>query len=90
MLDNHDPTNEIGAAWGVKERLRMLLAESEPSKIRSRQADFYDAAIDAQLLEATRLVGTIQTWWPANLVALIEDASNARTEGFNMNGINPA
>ena len=32
MLDDHDPTNEIGAAWGVKERLRLLLAESEPSK----------------------------------------------------------
>ena len=28
MLDRCDPTNEIGAAWGVKERLRMLLAES--------------------------------------------------------------
>ena len=26
---------------------------------------------------------TIQTWWPAILVALTEDASNARTEGFN-------
>jgi Transposase len=51
MLDEHDPTNEIGAAWGVKERLRMLLAESEPSKIRRRLADFYDAAIDAQLPE---------------------------------------
>jgi transposase len=83
MLDDHDPTNEIGAAWGVKERLRMLLAESEPSKIRWRLADFYDAAIHAQLPEATRLADTIQTWWPAILVALTEDASNARTEGFN-------
>jgi transposase len=83
MLDNHDPTNEIGAAWGVKERLRMLLAESEPSKIRRRLAAFSDAAIDAQLPEATRLAETIQTWWPAILVALTEDASNARTEGFN-------
>jgi transposase len=78
-----DPTNEIGAAWGVTERLRMLLAESEPAKIRRRLADFYDAAIDAQLPEATRLAETIQTWWPAILVALTEDASNARTEGFN-------
>jgi transposase len=82
MLDDHDPTNEIGAAWGVKERLRMPLAESEPSKIR-RLADFYDAAIDARLPEATRLAKTIQTWWPAILVARTEDASNARTEGFN-------
>jgi hypothetical protein len=34
MLDEHDPTGEIGAAWAVKERLRMLLAEHEPSRIR--------------------------------------------------------
>jgi hypothetical protein len=60
MLDNCDPTNQIGAAWGVKERLRMLLAESEPSRIRRRLADFYDAAIDARLPEATRLAETIR------------------------------
>jgi transposase len=83
MLDTCDPTGEIGAAWGVKERLRMLLAEHEPSKIRRRLADFYDAAIDAQLPETSRLAETVQTWWPAILVALTEDASNARTEGFN-------
>ena len=83
MLERCDPTGEIGAAWGAKERLRMLLAESEPSKIRWRLADFYDAAIDAQLPEATRLARTIETWWPAVLVALAEGVSNARTEGFN-------
>jgi len=83
MLDAHDPTHEIGAAWGVKERLRMLLTEREPSKIRRRLADFYDAAIDAAMPETTRLAQTIQTWWPAILVALTHDVSNARTEGFN-------
>lgn len=82
-LQRCDPTNEIGAAWGVKERLRMLLAESEPSKIRWRLADFYDAAIDANMAETTRLASTIQTWWPAILVALTEQVTNARTEGFN-------
>jgi len=83
MLDTADPTGEIGAVWAVKERLRMLLAEHEPSRIRWRLADFYDAAIDVDLPEATRLAGTIQTWWPAILVALTERVSNARTEGFN-------
>jgi len=83
MLDRCDPTNEIGGAWGVKERLRMLLAESEPSKIRWRLADFYDAALDAAMPETTRLANTIQTWWPAILVALTERVTNARTEGFN-------
>ena len=83
MLDNADPTQEIGAAWGVKERLRMLLAEHEPAKIRWRLADFYDAAIDAAMPETTRLAKTIETWWPAILAALTDDVTNARTEGFN-------
>lgn len=78
-----EPSNEIGAAWGVKERLRMLLAELEPARIRRRLADIYEAAIDAQLPEATRLARTIDTWWPAVLVALTHNVSNARTEGFN-------
>ena len=83
MLDDHDPTSEIGAAWGVKERLRLLLKQHEPSKIRWRLADFYDAAIDAHMPETTRLANTIQTWWPAILAALTHHVSNARTEGFN-------
>ena len=53
----------------------MLLAESEPSKFRWRLAGFDDAGIDAQLPEATRLAETIQTWWPAILVALSEAPS---------------
>ena len=60
-----------------------MLAEHEPSKIRWRLADFYDAAIDARMPESTRLATTIQTWWPAILVALTEPVTNARTEGFN-------
>jgi len=31
----------------------------------------------------TRLAHTIETWWPAILVALTERVTNARTEGFN-------
>jgi transposase len=83
MLDHYDPTKEIGAAWAVKERLQMLLAEREPSRIRRRLAEFYEAAIGANMDETTRLARTIQTWWPAILVALTHEVSNARTEGFN-------
>jgi transposase len=82
-FDSCDPTKEIQAAWAVKERLRLLLKQREPSKIRWRLADFYEAAIDAKLPEATRLARTVETWWPAILVALTHDVSNARTEGFN-------
>jgi hypothetical protein len=31
----------------------------------------------------TRLATTIETWWPAIHVALTEQVTNARTEGFN-------
>jgi transposase len=78
-----DPTKEIQAAWAVKERLRLLLKQREPSKIRWRLADFYEAAIDAHLPEATRLAKTVEAWWPTILIALTHDVSNARTEGFN-------
>ncbi len=78
-----DPTNEIGAAWGVKERLRMLLRESDPDRIRHRLWQFYDAAADAHMDETSRLATTIETWWPAILIALTADITNARTEGFN-------
>jgi transposase len=82
-FDSCDPTKEIQAAWAVKERLRLLLKQREPSKIRWRLADFYEAAIDAHLPEATRLAKTVETWWPAILIALTHEVSNARTEGFN-------
>ena len=35
-----DPTKEIQAAWAVKERLRLLLKQREPSRIRRHLADF--------------------------------------------------
>jgi transposase len=78
-----DPTGEIGAAWGVKERLRMLLAESDEFRIRHRLYEFYRDAARADMPEATRLATTIETWWPAIHVALTDDVTNARTEGFN-------
>ncbi|MFF3178431.1 ISL3 family transposase [Rhodococcus pyridinivorans] len=82
-LAAEDPTNEIAAAHAVKERLRLLLAEHQPHQIRRRLYDFYDAAARADMEGTSRLATTIDTWWPAVLVALTEDVTNARTEGFN-------
>lgn len=61
----------------------MLLGESEPHLTRRRLLEFYDAAARAEMEETTRLASTIETWWPAVLVALTEDVTNARTEGFD-------
>lgn len=83
VLATEDPTNELGAAWGVKERLRMLLAESDPARIRAARWAFLRDAVDADLPEATRLAATVETWWPTIETALVEGITNARTEGFN-------
>lgn len=82
-LAAEDPTGQVAAAWAVKERLRLLLAETDEWRIRHRLYQFYCDAADAHIPEATRLAKTIETWWPAVLVALLEDVTNARTEGFN-------
>lgn len=83
VLDADDPTDEIGAAWGCKERLRQLLAEHDPARIRTALWRFYSACAEADMPETTRLATTVETWWPAILVALTEQVTNARTEGFN-------
>jgi transposase len=83
VLASDDPTGEIGAAWAVKERLRMLLAQTDRNGIRDALWRFYEAAAAADMPETTRLATTIETWWPAILVALTQDVTNARTEGFN-------
>ena len=83
VLTADDPTGEIGAAWGCKELLRQLLAEHDPTRIRRALWRFYAACAEANMPETSRLATTIETWWPAILVALTENVTNARTEGFN-------
>jgi transposase len=61
----------------------MLLAQTEPERIRDALWRLDEAAAAADIPETTRLPTTIETWWPSVLVALTEDVTNARTEGFN-------
>lgn len=83
VLRIDDPTNEISAAWAVKERLRHLLAAPTPHDARHRLFRFYDAVLAVDLPEATRLADTVQTWWPAIEAFLRLPVTNARTEGAN-------
>lgn len=83
-----DPTDEIGAAWGVKELLRQLLAANGPTRysrheVSERRTRFYDACIDAQMPETSRLAATVATWWPQIEAFLQLGITNARTEGYN-------
>jgi transposase len=75
MLDRNDPTGEIG---------RLGRQRTPPAAARRTRAERHPtpagrllrSAIDAHPPEATRLANTVQTWWPAILVALTERVSN--------------
>src|SRR5215213_3621185 len=55
----------------------MLLTQTDRERIRDALWRFYDAAAAADMPETTRLATTIETWWPAILVALTADVTNA-------------
>jgi len=55
VLATDDPCNEIGAAWGVKELLRALLAARTRHDAAQRLYRFYDACLAAEMAETTRL-----------------------------------
>jgi transposase len=85
-MDN-DPTGQILTAWIAKEELRRLLGTAARGghrhEINTRLYDFYTWCADAAIPELTTLAETIETWWPAVLVFLQTQITNARTEGFN-------
>ena len=82
-LQRDDPTEEIAAAWAVKELLRQLLAARDRHTIAHRLHRFYEAVSLVDVPEATRLAETIDAWWPQILGFLETSITNGRTEGTN-------
>jgi len=83
-----DPTNQISAAWAVKELLRQLLAAHGPTRYSwhetaHRRTRFLAACAVTDMPETTRLAGTIEKWWPEIEGFLELSVTNARTEGYN-------
>jgi transposase len=78
-----DLTGEISAAWGVKERFRVLLAATDRSTIADRLHRFHETVLATDLPEATRLAQTVDAWWPEILGFLETRITNAGTEGTN-------
>ena len=86
LLETDDPTNEIGAAWGVKELLRQLLQlhgeNYDPAQVAAARTAFIQACATASMPETTRLATTIEAWWPQIEGFLELGVTNARTEGY--------
>jgi len=88
VFETDDPSNEISAAWGIKELLRQMLQAHGPNgysrhETSRRRTRFLAACVDADMPEATRLAATIERWWPEIEGFLELGKTNARTEGYN-------
>ncbi len=78
-----DPTDELSAAWGVKEQLRRLLNSGTVEQARTEKMILDRYVLTADMAEAWRLWATINAWWPAIEVLIAHRVTNARTEAAN-------
>ena len=78
-----DPTDEIGAAWGVKEQLRRLLASGSLAEAHEQNMRLGAFVLAANMPETDRLWATITAWWDAIEVLIVTGVTNARTEAAN-------
>jgi transposase len=78
-----DPTDELSAAWGVKEQLRRLLASGDVETARTEKMILGCNALAADMDESWRLWHTIEAWWSAIEVLITYRVTNARTEAAN-------
>jgi transposase len=82
-LRTDDPTDEVGAAWGIKEQLRRLLASGSLAEAHEQKMLLGLYVLAADMPETHRLWATIDDWWPAIEVLLVTGVTNARTEAAN-------
>jgi transposase len=78
-----DPTDELSAAWGVKEQLRRVLASASVETARTEKMILGCYVLAADMEESWRLWTTIEAWWSAIEVLIIYRITNARTEAAN-------
>jgi transposase len=83
VFAHDDPTGEIGAAWGVKERVRMLLACTDLDAADTARGQLGITVLAADMPETWRLWETINDWWDEIETFIETRVTNARTEAAN-------
>ena len=78
-----DPTDELSAAWGVKEQLRRLLNVHTVEQARTEKMILGGYALAADMDETWQLWATIEAWWQPIEVLIEHRVTNARTEAAN-------
>jgi len=80
VLREDDPTDELGAAWGVKEQLRRLLDADTLAQAWEERMRLGHYVQLARMPETDRLYDTIVTWWQAIEVLIVTGATTAKVE----------
>jgi transposase len=80
VLASDDPTDELSAAWGVKEQLRRRLNTGTVKQARHEKMILGCYMLAADMEETWRLWATIEAWWPAVEVLITSRVTNARIE----------
>jgi len=83
VLRTDDPTDELGAAWGIKEQLRRLLKTTTLADAHEAKMLLGHYVMVADMPEADRLWNTICAWWAEIEVLIVTGVTNARTEAAN-------
>lgn len=83
MLATDDPTGELGAAWGIKEALRLILASPTIEQARAVKPRFDAWVTMANTDETDQFAAPITASWPAIETTITTSVTNARTEAAN-------
>src|SRR5699024_12793130 len=82
-----DPTDELGAAWGVKEQLRRLLTADTLAQVWEEWMRLGHYVQVAGMPETDRLYDTVVAWWEATEDVVVTGAPTGTVEsaqtGFN-------
>lgn len=81
VFAHDDATGEIGAAWGVKERVRMRCTDLDAADTARGQLGI--TVLAADMPETWRLWETINDWWDEIETFIETRVTNARTEAAN-------
>ncbi|WKV15915.1 transposase [Janibacter limosus] len=78
-----DPTDELSAAWAIKEQLRRLLTVDSLADAREERMRPGYYVMVADMPETTALYETVVAWWDAIEVLVVTGATTAKVEAAN-------
>ncbi|MGO1975260.1 MAG: ISL3 family transposase [Propionibacteriaceae bacterium] len=83
VFTHDDPTGELGATWGVKERLRQLLACTDLDTADHARGLLGITVLAADTDECWKPWATINHWWNEIKIFIETRITNAKTEAAN-------